>query len=80
MNYPTYNTSNGKLYKMLEKFIETFNDIEYPLSKEISSPIFLAGGLSKCESSNPKYNGYYKINISVDMFTDVHIDNDRKYL
>ena len=41
VHYPTYNTSNGKLYKMLENFIEIFNNIEYPVSKDISSPTFL---------------------------------------
>ena len=64
--YSIHNCQNGKLPKMLEKFTEIFNNTVYPLSEQISSPIYQAYYYNK-RLDNGKYKGYYKIYIHVDM-------------
>ena len=70
IHYPSYNTSNGKLFTMLKNFVEMFNNIEYTF---ISSPIFNTSMFENtCDME--KYNGYYYIMISVNMLPDADDD------
>lgn len=83
VHYPTYNCDNGKLPIMLQNFVEIFNNIEYPLSDKISSPVFRAynSGTWEHPYNRKKYNGYYHISIFVDMLPDADDDpaNHGKY-
>ena len=76
VHYPTYRCDNGRLLTMLEKFIEIFNDIEYPLSDKIKSPSFHAFDLGIWDHpyNRNKYNGYHEISIFVDMLPDADDD------
>ena len=76
VHYPTYNCNNGKLPIMLQKFVEIFNNIEYPLSNRIASPVFHANNLGKWEHTynRKKYNGYYHISFFVDMLPNADDD------
>lgn len=69
VHYPTYNCCNGKLRTMLQNFVETFNNIEYPLSDKISSPIFHVTNFERWEHpfNRTRYNGYYHAVFYVDM-------------
>lgn len=71
--YSTYNCQDGKLPKMLQRFVEIFNNIQYPLSDKISSPIFRAYYFDK-QIDVGKYKGYYHISIYVDMLPDADDD------
>ena len=64
--YLPYDCSNGKLNQILQRFIEIFNNIEYPISKKISLPVFNACYYDKVLKDS-KYKGYYHINICIDM-------------
>lgn len=64
--YFTHNCSNGKLPRMLQKFVEIFNNYDYPLSDKIASPIFHADYYGK-QNNNKRYDGYEHISIYVDM-------------
>ena len=82
-HFPTYNCGNGKLPIMLQNFVEIFNNIEYPLSDKISSPVFRAYSCEKWEHpyNRKKYNGYYHVHIFVNMLPDADDDpaNHGKY-
>ena len=75
-HYPTYNCDDEKLPIMLQKFITIFNDIKYPLSEKISSPIFRAydSGVMFNSSFRSQYNGYHHVVITVDMLPDADDD------
>ncbi len=69
--YSTNDCSNGKLSKMLYKFVEIFNNINYPLTDKISSPVFYAYYYSE-KLDNGTYKGCYRVHISVEMLTNVN--------
>lgn len=68
-HYPTYNCENDRLPIMLKKFIEIFNNIDYPFSAAIQSPTFHAYDLETWNHpfKRNKYNGFHYINIFIDM-------------
>lgn len=76
VHYPTYNCDSGKLPTILQKFVEIFNNIEYPLTDKISYPVFHAHSFGIWDNPyiKKKYNGYYHINITINLFPN-H-DND----
>lgn len=73
--YSTNNCSDGKLQKMLKKFVDIFNNYEYPLSERVESPFFRACYYGK-QNSGEKYSGYEYINIYVNM--SPNSDSDRE--
>lgn len=64
--YFTNECGDDKLPKMLQSFVEIFNNIDYPLSEKISSPLFRADYYDKRKKEG-EYKGYYHIIIYVDM-------------
>ncbi len=68
--YFTNECSGTILPIILKNFVEIFNDIKYPLSDRILSPIFLAYYLDKRKDEG-QYKGYYNIKILVDMLPDM---------
>lgn len=66
--YSTHNCEDGKLAVALQNFVDLFNNIDYPLSDRISSPVFYAYGLSEVKEG--KYKGHYHIHVYVDMLPD----------
>lgn len=67
--YSTHECGDGKLPIMLHNFVKIFNDIKYPLSDKISSPVFNAYYYDN-RLKEGIYIGYYYIYIHVDMMPD----------
>ena len=67
--YSTHECEDGKLPIMLQNFVKLFNDIKYPLSDKISSPVFYAYYYDSRQKEG-NYIGYYYIYIHVDMIPD----------
>ena len=67
--YSTHECGDSKLPIMLQTFVKIFNDINYPLSDKISSPVFNAYYYDNRQKEG-KYTGYYYIYIHVDMMPD----------
>ena len=61
----------------LQKFIEIFNNVEYPLTSKISSPVFHAHSFGVW--NNPylrkKYTGYHHVNITVNLLPEADDDS-----
>lgn len=73
--YPPFNCSGDKLFNMMKGFIEIFNNIKYPLSDSIPSPLFRAyDGEIK---NDGEYKGCYLVDIEVDMLPEAD-DNSRR--
>ena len=69
--YSTNNCSNIRLNKILDKFVEIFNNINYPLTDKISSPVFNAYYYSE-KIDHGTYKGWYRVYITVEMLTNVN--------
>ena len=67
--YSTHECGDSKLPIMLQTFVKIFNDINYPLSDKISSPVFNAYYYDNRQKEG-KYTGYYYIYVHVDMMPD----------
>lgn len=74
----TLECGNGKLTAMLQNFVEIFNNIDYPLSKKISSPVFNAYYLGVCDNRG-KYDGFEHVRINVHMLPDDDIYNHGRH-
>ena len=67
--YSTHECGDSQLPIMLQNFVKIFNDIKYPLSDKISSPVFNAYYYNNRQKEG-KYTGYYYIYIHIDMMPD----------
>ena len=74
--YFTHDCNNGNLPKILQKFVEIFNNYDYSPSDKFPYPLFHADYHGK-QNNNKKYNGHEYISIYVDMRPNINDNADR---
>lgn len=74
---PTYAHDNIEISPLMEKVVTSLNNIPYPLTTEIPSPLLRVCYMSNCEQQG-RYQGFEHLCIHVDMRPDADDDPANK--